>query len=117
MRGRRSVPGGLRQHDRPSHIIGKQRAQRQLAGGRDRKSTRLNSSHSQISYAAFCLKTKQLSNMTISRPRFDTPCWPLATVVAEGASAASALGVTLNPVNVVIVTLYPGGPGSNPHAL
>src|SRR5688572_31342830 len=26
--------------------------------GRDRKSTRLNSSHSQISYAAFCLKKK-----------------------------------------------------------
>src|SRR2546430_5042041 len=25
----------------------------------DRKSTRLNSSHSQISYAVFCLKTKQ----------------------------------------------------------
>src|SRR2546427_6731380 len=27
-------------------------------GGRDRKSTRLNSSHSQISYAVFCLKKK-----------------------------------------------------------
>src|SRR2546430_12901254 len=27
---------------------------------RDRKSTRLNSSHSQISYAVFCLKTKTL---------------------------------------------------------
>src|SRR2546430_17742157 len=26
--------------------------------GEDRKSTRLNSSHSQISYAVFCLKTK-----------------------------------------------------------
>src|SRR2546430_11046713 len=28
---------------------------------RDRKSTRLNSSHSQISYAVFCLKKKPLS--------------------------------------------------------
>src|SRR2546430_11495616 len=28
----------------------------------DRKSTRLNSSHSQISYAVFCLKTKKLTN-------------------------------------------------------
>src|SRR5688572_32278413 len=27
-------------------------------GNRDRKSTRLNSSHSQISYAVFCLKKK-----------------------------------------------------------
>src|SRR2546430_13118431 len=29
---------------------------------RDRKSTRLNSSHSQISYAVFCLKKKKRSN-------------------------------------------------------
>src|SRR3989475_7832266 len=28
----------------------------------DRKSTRLNSSHSQISYAVFCLKKKKTSN-------------------------------------------------------
>src|SRR2546427_10321673 len=28
-------------------------------GGGDRKSTRLNSSHSQISYAVFCLKKKK----------------------------------------------------------
>src|SRR2546430_10342242 len=31
-------------------------------GGIDRKSTRLNSSHSQISYAVFCLKKKILAN-------------------------------------------------------
>src|SRR5256886_6120180 len=30
------------------------------APGIDRKSTRLNSSHSQISYAVFCLKKKQM---------------------------------------------------------
>src|SRR2546427_7441914 len=30
-------------------------------GDRDRKSTRLNSSHSQISYAVFCLKKKKLN--------------------------------------------------------
>src|SRR2546430_5518442 len=29
-------------------------------GRRDRKSTRLNSSHSQISYAVFCLKKKKM---------------------------------------------------------
>src|SRR2546430_11161041 len=29
-------------------------------GGQDRKSTRLNSSHSQISYAVFCLKKKNV---------------------------------------------------------
>src|SRR2546427_9638690 len=32
-------------------------------GGRDRKSTRLNSSHSQISYAVFCLKKKKYSRI------------------------------------------------------
>src|SRR5256886_8122364 len=37
--------------------------------GPDRKSTRLNSSHSQISYAVFCLKKKKKSTMnhTVSR--------------------------------------------------
>src|SRR3712207_7541913 len=30
--------------------------------GQDRKSTRLNSSHANISYAVFCLKKKQVSN-------------------------------------------------------
>src|SRR2546430_7441980 len=31
----------------------------------DRKSTRLNSSHSQISYAVFCLKKKNQRNMVV----------------------------------------------------
>src|SRR2546430_7898315 len=35
------------------------RASRVRSAGRDRKSTRLNSSHSQISYAVFCLKKKK----------------------------------------------------------
>src|SRR5206468_7177273 len=33
----------------------------------DRKSTRLNSSHDQISYAVFCLK-KKIENPTVQRP-------------------------------------------------
>src|SRR5689334_24357348 len=32
---------------------------RRIRSGRDRKSTRLNSSHSSISYAVFCLKKKK----------------------------------------------------------
>src|SRR5205085_4019199 len=36
---------------------------------RDRKSTRLNSSHSQISYAVFCLKKKKKKNKTTKQPR------------------------------------------------
>src|SRR2546430_15477670 len=34
---------------------------------RDRKSTRLNSSHSQISYAVFCLKKKKTNTIAIER--------------------------------------------------
>src|SRR5688572_32369727 len=39
--------------------------------GQDRKSTRLNSSHSQISYAVFCLKKKNKKN-TIKYPEINT---------------------------------------------
>src|SRR2546430_11848463 len=35
----------------------------------DRKSTRLNSSHSQISYAVFCLKKKKARNTGAKRPQ------------------------------------------------
>src|SRR5256886_8245147 len=41
-----------------------------LLNGLDRKSTRLNSSHSQISYAVFCLKKKK------SAPRQQRPAAP-----------------------------------------
>src|SRR4051812_49767831 len=45
--------------------------QRLPAAGRtrDRKSTRLNSSHMSISYAVFCLKKKKLSDGHLPRPR------------------------------------------------
>src|SRR2546427_7522415 len=46
VRGILSPPGGERVASRP--------------GEGDRKSTRLNSSHSQISYAVFCLKKKNV---------------------------------------------------------
>src|SRR3712207_7384514 len=43
----------------------RQREQRDLVRGADRKSTRLNSSHANISYAVFCLKKKKHQNLTI----------------------------------------------------
>src|SRR5438034_6882783 len=49
--------------DRSSHPIGSRRysrcARRSSSTTRDRKSTRLNSSHTVISYAVFCLKKKK----------------------------------------------------------
>src|SRR5205807_10508244 len=38
--------------------------QKSLSGSRDRKSTRLNSSHLVISYAVFCLKKKKFCEAT-----------------------------------------------------
>src|SRR2546427_5427042 len=53
-------------YGRAAHSSGASEAARRRArqhhrriGDRDRKSTRLNSSHSQISYAVFCLKKKK----------------------------------------------------------
>src|SRR5436190_4357280 len=40
---------------------------------RDRKSTRLNSSHTVISYAVFCLKKKKLHNRTKTELRHANP--------------------------------------------
>src|SRR5688572_32067830 len=42
---------------------------------RDRKSTRLNSSHSQISYAVFCLKKKKLEYATRTCSIVTTSLW------------------------------------------
>src|SRR2546427_5825695 len=44
----------------------------ELGGVLDRKSTRLNSSHSQISYAVFCLKKKKETMFTIALARYTT---------------------------------------------
>src|SRR2546430_11974208 len=60
------------------HRGGDPRGYLRLGGGRDRKSTRLNSSHSQISYAVFCLKKKK-------RMR-DTPLVCVTHVVSPSSS-------------------------------
>src|SRR5688572_33117950 len=46
----------VREWNRPVHAATQE--ENLCAAERDRKSTRLNSSHSQISYAVFCLKKK-----------------------------------------------------------
>src|SRR3989442_3254572 len=63
----RRAPGGdlrpLLQHVQTPTLV--------LAAARDRKSTRLNSSHVRISYAVFCLKKKRSSR----RKRDGVPSW------------------------------------------
>src|SRR2546430_9125051 len=66
---------------------------RQRSGGiqqQDRKSTRLNSSHSQISYAVFCLKKKnthsshtRLFSPPMSRHNFSAPPRRVCTLSLE----------------------------------
>src|SRR2546430_4782065 len=46
----------------PPQAIDFQATHIEQSGAADRKSTRLNSSHSQISYAVFCLKKKKQRN-------------------------------------------------------
>src|SRR2546430_12075637 len=53
---------------RPEPHVGANRVpELRAASSRDRKSTRLNSSHSQISYAVFCLKKKKMNHKSHSR--------------------------------------------------
>src|SRR2546427_47099 len=56
-------------------------------GSQDRKSTRLNSSHSQISYAVFCLKKK--NNNSLRHRRSDVP----HATRADGAQCPADAGV------------------------
>src|SRR5947207_8116053 len=66
--GRHAVPGVPRARSRrPDVEPPRLRWIHQMAAteGRDRKSTRLNSSHTVISYAVFCLKKKKKKHKTI----------------------------------------------------
>src|SRR5438270_3525052 len=62
---------GCRQRDPPLDREGKDR--RRGRRRPDRKSTRLNSSHSQISYAVFCLKKKKKQRIGLrTKPNANT---------------------------------------------
>src|SRR2546430_11857374 len=64
-------PRGVREQEvrRPHERRGGRDARTEPPRLRDRKSTRLNSSHSQISYAVFCLKKKKTKIITRSALR------------------------------------------------
>src|SRR3712207_8969475 len=59
---RNSADAALRYHT-PVTVGGQDVIRREKKRSRDRKSTRLNSSHANISYAVFCLKKKKLSTV------------------------------------------------------
>src|SRR2546430_5144481 len=56
----REIGAAEHQHHRGEH--------REQRADADRKSTRLNSSHSQISYAVFCLKKKNITKIFLVLP-------------------------------------------------
>src|SRR3712207_8337142 len=55
VRGGRGAAG----EERQAHLAVAHGDEHELVDGEDRKSTRLNSSHANISYAVFCLKKKK----------------------------------------------------------
>src|SRR3712207_8223594 len=61
-RGRRRADVELHVRARDVSLSARERRDDQHRGGQDRKSTRLNSSHANISYAVFCLKKKNKIN-------------------------------------------------------
>src|SRR3712207_7580919 len=72
-----AAPGGQHERAAPDLTAGLQLlaehrqeelgdALRSIEGQADRKSTRLNSSHANISYAVFCLKKKKKNTLTAS---------------------------------------------------
>src|SRR3712207_7067922 len=68
-RGDRSEQPGrrpeARHHEQARQVVHPRARPGLLAGPEDRKSTRLNSSHANISYAVFCLKKKKTSSNTV----------------------------------------------------
>src|SRR5207249_5151683 len=69
------------------------RGARRDGSGRDRKSTRLNSSHVSISYAVFCLKkkktrTKKTCAVALTRPSEAYPKSPLGRPFADSTERA-----------------------------
>src|SRR5690242_20952805 len=61
-----------------------------VSHGRDRKSTRLNSSHMSISYAVFCLKKKNLLSARKGSERLTLP-FPLSRTPRAGGSVRAIL--------------------------
>src|SRR2546430_2805239 len=75
-------------------------------GRADRKSTRLNSSHSQISYAVFCLKKKNTnivaSHVSILLNRYQSQPTILPTSVAHDTRSLSQTNLTLSVLRSVM---------------
>src|SRR2546430_3761614 len=71
-------------------------------GTLDRKSTRLNSSHSQISYAVFCLKKKKTQVCAVrTRPLSVAAAPRLSLPARRGARATKRTSPTAPPLSLI----------------
>src|SRR2546421_9674479 len=80
------IPAAGGQHEREAFGLQGEEPDAERLALVDRKSTRLNSSHDQISYAVFCLKKKK-KNSRATAPAL-APTWP-SRCALEAASACS----------------------------
>src|SRR2546430_11857127 len=82
----------------------------------DRKSTRLNSSHSQISYAVFCLKKKKHHPRRLSSPHLSQPSsHPRHCRVLTSAFGHAAIVLALAPARSALTSPYlPSSPLTSP---
>src|SRR2546430_11112792 len=81
-------------------------------GNSDRKSTRLNSSHSQISYAVFCLKKKKtkVPRITVNIRQAkanDRPGFPIAAVREAAPSSVRPYRIEAgDPATILLSPFY-----------
>src|SRR5256886_12969370 len=76
-----------------------------LASRQDRKSTRLNSSHSQISYAVFCLKKKKI-NITPTNSLTEQTTWIGGLAAVDIAAQTCVSIVTVASVTLSVITSH-----------
>src|SRR2546430_4090183 len=77
----------------------------ELAAPRDRKSTRLNSSHRQISYAVFCLKNKTIWSVERDHATiglYDVRAYPDDVILVIGSELAGLSHAILQRPDAVI---------------
>src|SRR3712207_6875861 len=85
-----------------------------LWGKRDRKSTRLNSSHANISYAVFCLKKKNINSSSvltvieyvIVAPRGISIMFPVGSL-SKNSQLLPALAYSLNIYSHPLIVMMP----------
>src|SRR5207245_3278680 len=102
-----AVPDGARKAN------GQRRARRdaRAPGGRDRKSTRLNSSHGSISYAVFCLKKKEARDTNFGKEDItrDIPNVGEEAVREADESGITRMGAWGMPGDMLVVKLSAKG--------